>query len=114
MGGYVGVLTTVVEVKNGSQVFKDISVVREFPRVFPKDLPRFPTDREIEFSIGLVPGTNHMSKAPYRMVPIELKELKKQLEELLNKGFIHPSVPLWGATMVFVKKKDGSLRLCSD
>ena len=71
-----------------------------------------PPDREIEFSIDLLPGTAPISKAPYRMAPTELKELKEQLVELLDKRFIHPSASPWGALVLFVKKKDGSMRLC--
>ena len=67
---------------------------------------RLPFDREIEFAIDLVPGTTPISMAPYRMAPAELKELKLQLQELLEKGFIRPSVSPWGALVLFVKKKD--------
>src|SRR5262249_38028824 len=70
--------------------------------------------REIEFNIELLPGTNPISITPYRMAPIELKELKVQLQDLLDKGFIRPSSSPWGAPVLFVKKKDGSLRLCID
>ena len=69
----------------------DTPIVREFPDVFPEDLPGIPIDREIEFSIDLLPGTSPISKAPYRMAPTELKELKEQLQELLDKGFIRPN-----------------------
>ena len=93
---------------------EDVRVVREFPDVFPDDLPGLPPDREVNFSIDLAPDTSPISKAPYRMAPIELKELKVQLEELLLKGFIRPSVSPWGAPVLFVKKKDGTLRLCID
>jgi hypothetical protein len=92
----------------------EIPVVNEFPDVFPKDLPGLPPDREIEFAIVLIPGTKPIHKAPYRMAPMELKELKVQLKELEEKGFIRPSVSPWGAPVLFVKKKDGSLRLCVD
>ena len=92
----------------------DIPVVREFPDVFPEDLPGIPIDREIEFSIDLLPGTSPISKAPYRMAPTELKELKEQLQELLDKGFIRPSASPWGAPVLFMKKKDGTMRLCID
>jgi len=68
----------------------------------------------LEFAIELLPGTNPISKEPYRMAPTELEELKKQLQELLDKGLIQPSVSPWGAPVLFVKKKDGSLRLCMD
>uniref|UniRef100_A0A2N9HQ68 Retrotransposon gag domain-containing protein n=1 Tax=Fagus sylvatica TaxID=28930 RepID=A0A2N9HQ68_FAGSY len=84
-----------------------IWVVKEFPDVFPEDLPGLPPDREIEFSIDLLSGTTPISNAPYRMAPVELEELKKQLLELLDKGFIRPSVSHWGASVLFVKKEDG-------
>jgi len=87
---------------------EDIPIVREFPDVFPEDLSGLPPDREIEFSIDLLPGSSPISKAPYRMAPVELRELKAQLQELLDKGFIRPTVSPWGAHMLFVKKKDGS------
>ncbi|RVW80541.1 Retrovirus-related Pol polyprotein from transposon 17.6 [Vitis vinifera] len=93
---------------------EDIPIVREYPDVFPENLPGLPPEREVEFTINLVPGTGPMSKAPYRMAPMELKELKVQLQELLDKGFIRPSVSPWGAPVLFVKKKDGSMRLCID
>jgi hypothetical protein len=90
-----------------------IREVKEFPDVFPEDLPRLPPDREIEFSIDLLSGTTPISKAPYRMAPVELEELKRQQKELLDKGFISPSVSPWGAPVLFVKK-DGTMRLCID
>ena len=62
----------------------------------------------------MAPGTEPISKAPYRMTPLELKELKVQMEELVSKGFFRPSILPWGAPILFVKKKDGSLRLCID
>lgn len=88
--------------------------VNEFPYVFPGELPGLPPDRDIDFAIQVVPRTNPISKAPYRMSPIELQELKKQLKELEDKGFICPSVSPWGAPVLFVKKKDDNLRLCTD
>ena len=90
---------------------KDLPVVNEFNDVFPKDLPGLPPKREIEFEIELLPGTGPRSQAPYRMAPAELKELKVQLQELLDKGFIRPSFSPWGTPVLFVKKKDGTLRL---
>ncbi|KAL0549282.1 hypothetical protein IC582_013763 [Cucumis melo] len=81
---------------------------------FPEELPGLPPHREVEFAIELEPGTVPISRAPYRMAPAELKELKVQLQELLDKGFIRPSVSPWGAPVLFVKKKDGSMRLCID
>ena len=86
----------------------------EYPDVFPEELPGIPPVREIDFSVELVPGTAPISRAPYRMAASELAELKKQLAELLDKGFIRPSASPWGAPVLFVKKKDGSLRLCID
>jgi hypothetical protein len=92
----------------------ELPIVRDFVDVFPEELPGLPPDREIEFTIDLVPGTGPISKAPYRMAPLELRELKEQLQELLDRGFIRPSVSPWGAPVLFVKKKDGSMRLCID
>ncbi|KAL0550149.1 hypothetical protein IC582_014651 [Cucumis melo] len=89
-------------------------VVRDYPNFFSEELPELPPHREIEFAIELEPDTVPISKAPYRMAPAELKELKVQLQELLDKGFIRPSVSPWGAPVLFVKKKDGSMRLCID
>ncbi|WMV43384.1 hypothetical protein MTR67_036769 [Solanum verrucosum] len=90
------------------------SVVNEFPEVFPEDLPGVPPEREINFGIDLLPDTQPISIPPYRMAPAELKELKEQLKDLLDKGFIRPSISPWGALVLFVKKKDGSLRMCID
>ncbi|KAL0536771.1 hypothetical protein IC582_025732 [Cucumis melo] len=89
-------------------------VVRDYPDVFLEELPGLPPHRVIEFSIELEPGTVPISRAPYRMAPAELKELKVQLQELLDKGFIRPSVSPYGGPILFVKKKDGSMRLCID
>nr|XP_027187167.1 uncharacterized protein LOC113785005 [Cicer arietinum] len=95
-------------------VIRDVPIVCKFPKVFPEDVTSLPLEREIEFSIDLVPGTGPISMAPYRMSPLKLYELKKQLEELLDKQFIRPSVSPWGAHVLLVKKKDGSMRLCVD
>jgi hypothetical protein len=93
---------------------EDFPIVCEFPEVFPEDFSDVPPKREVEFSIDLVPGTRPVSMAPYRMSASELVELKKQLEELLAKRFVRPSVSPWGAPVLLVKKKDGSMRLCID
>jgi hypothetical protein len=93
---------------------KKIPVVYEYANVFPEELPGMPPDRDIEFTIKLQPGTTPISKRPYRMPPAELAELKKQLQELLDKCFIHPSTSPWGCSALFVKKKDENLRLCID
>jgi hypothetical protein len=91
-----------------------IPVVCEYPDVFPDELSGMPPDRDLEFAIELQPRTAPISKRPYRMPPAELAELKKQLQELLDKGFIRPSTSPWGCPVLFVKKKDESLRLCVD
>ena len=91
-----------------------VPVVQEFLDVFPSDLPGVPPDRDIDFAIDLEPGTKPISIPPYRMAPAELKELKDQLQDLLSKGFIRPSVSPWGAPVLFVKKKDGTMRMCID
>nr|GFD04452.1 putative reverse transcriptase domain-containing protein [Tanacetum cinerariifolium] len=92
----------------------DQPIVSELPDVFPDELPGIPPVREVEFNIELIPGAEPISKAPYRMAPVELKELKDQLQELLERGFIRPSVSPWGVPVLFVKKTDGSMRLCID
>ncbi|KAM2154836.1 hypothetical protein ACFX1Q_046598 [Malus domestica] len=92
----------------------EVGVVRHYPNVFPDDLPGLPPDRDVEFSIDLLPGTDPISLTAYRMAPAELRELKIQLQELLDKGFIQPSSSPWGAPVLFVRKKDGTLRLCID
>ena len=107
-------LAHVVDTNTNPTKLEDIPIVREFPDVFPDDLPGMPPDRDIEFNIDTIPGTTPISIPPYRMAPVELKELKKQLIELLEKGFIRPSVSPWGAPVLFVKKKDGTMRLCID
>ena len=93
---------------------ESVSIVNEFLDVFPEDLPGIPLKREIDFRIDLLPDTNPISIPPYRMAPAELKELKEQLKDLLDKGFIRPSKSPWGAPVLFVRKKDGSLRMCID
>ena len=89
----------------------DVLVGCEFPDVFPDELPGLPPHREIEFYIDVVPNTAPISLSPYRMAPAELKELKEQLQELMDKGFIRPNTSPWGALVLFLKKKDGTLRL---
>jgi hypothetical protein len=93
---------------------KKIPVVSEYADVFPDELPGMTPDWDIEFTIQLQPGTTPISKRPYRMPPVELAELKNQLQELLDKGFIRPSTSPWGCPALFVKKKDESLSLCID
>jgi hypothetical protein len=93
---------------------EDIRVVREYPNVFPEELPGMPLDRDIEFLIELLPGTPPISKRPYSMPINELVELKKKIVELQAKGFIQPSSSPWGAPVLFVEKKDGTQRMCVD
>ena len=112
--GCQGYLAFVVDRRQERTRPEDIPIVKEFPDVFQDDISGLPPDREVEFTIDLIPGTEPISIPPYRMSPAELRELKAQLEELLSKGFIQPSISPWGAPVLFVKKKDGSLRLCID
>jgi hypothetical protein len=93
---------------------QDIPVVCEFLDVFPEDLPGLPLERDVEFVIELKPGTTPISRTSYRMPPNELAELKTQLQDLLEKGFIRPSSSPWGCPAIFVKKKDQTLRMCVD
>ncbi|GJR26117.1 putative reverse transcriptase domain-containing protein [Tanacetum coccineum] len=92
----------------------DSNVVTDFLEVFPEDLPGLPPARPVEFQIDLIPGAAPVARAPYRLAPSEMKELSEQLQELSNKGFIRPSSSPWGAPVLFVKKKDGSFRMCID
>jgi hypothetical protein len=92
----------------------DHPILREYKYVFPEEVPGLPPRRDIDFSIELVPGTVPMSRAPYRMSTPEIVELKLQLKEMLEKCYIWPSVSLWGAPALFMKKKDGTLKLCID
>ncbi|GKG27793.1 hypothetical protein Tco_0406120, partial [Tanacetum coccineum] len=87
----------------------DVPVIQDSPEVFPEELPRLPPPRKVEFCIDLIPGATPVARTPYRLAPSEIKELSKQLQELLEKGFIRPSLSPWGASVLFVKKKDGSL-----
>ncbi|KAL0539804.1 hypothetical protein IC582_024025 [Cucumis melo] len=112
--GTWSILESVMDTKEVDVSLSSEPVVRDYPHVFPEELPGLPPHREIEFAIELEPGTVPISRAPYRMAPTELKELKVQLQELLDKGFIRPSVSPWGALVLFVKKKDGSMCLCID
>ncbi|GJZ64869.1 putative reverse transcriptase domain-containing protein [Tanacetum coccineum] len=103
-----------MSVKASDKKQEDIVVVRDFPEVFPDDLSGLPPIREIEFRIELIPGATPVAKSPYRLAPSELEELSGQLKELQDKGFIRPSSSPWGAPILFVKKKDGSFRMCID
>ncbi|GJT61750.1 putative reverse transcriptase domain-containing protein [Tanacetum coccineum] len=103
-----------VENKSEEKRLEDVPIVQDFPEVFPEDLPGLPPTRQVEFQIDLVPGAAPVARAPYRLAPSEMKELSEQLKELSDKGFIRPSSSPWGAPVLFVKKKDGSFRMCID
>ncbi|GJW84289.1 putative reverse transcriptase domain-containing protein [Tanacetum coccineum] len=107
-------LAHVTEKKPKEKRLEDVPVIRDFPEVFPDDLPGLPPPRQVEFRIDLVPGAAPVARAPYRLAPSEMRELSEQLRELLEKGFIRPSSSPWGAPVLFVKKKDGSFRMCID
>ncbi|GJR41116.1 putative reverse transcriptase domain-containing protein [Tanacetum coccineum] len=102
------------EDKSEGKQLKDVPIVRDFPKVFPEDLPGLPPARPVEFQIDLIPGAAPVARAPYRLAPSKMKELSEQLQELSDKGFIRPSSSPWGAPVLFVKKKDGSFRMCID
>nr|GFD15628.1 putative reverse transcriptase domain-containing protein [Tanacetum cinerariifolium] len=93
---------------------EEIVVVKEFPKVFLNDLLGLPPLQDIELWIELIPGVVPIAKSPYRLAPFELEELSGQLKELQDKGFIRPSSSPWGALVLFLKKKDGTFRMCVD
>ncbi|KAG8473117.1 hypothetical protein CXB51_035070 [Gossypium anomalum] len=93
---------------------ESVRTIKEFQDVFSEELPGLPPNREVEFGIDLLPGTAPVSIAPYRIAPKELVELKAQIKELLDRGFIRPSISPWGAPVLFVKKKDGTMQMCID
>ena len=107
-------LAYVIETEKARPSVFDILNVSDFQDVFPEELPGLPPQREIKFAIDIIRGATPTSITPYQMALLELKKLKLQLQELLEKGFIHSSVSPWGAPVLFVKKKDGTLRLCID
>ncbi|GJV39016.1 hypothetical protein Tco_1417456 [Tanacetum coccineum] len=104
----------VMEKKSVLKRLEDIPVVREFPEVFPEDLPGLPPVRQIEFQIDLIPRATLVARAPYRLAPSKMQELSDQLQELADRSFIQPSTSPYGAPVLFVKKKDGSFRMCID
>ena len=89
-------------------------IVCEYEDVFSDELPGLPPPTDVDFRIELHLGTSPISMTPHRMAPVELQELKVQIQELLGKGFIRPSTSPWGAPVLFAKKKDKTLRLCID
>ncbi|KAK1419444.1 hypothetical protein QVD17_28611 [Tagetes erecta] len=112
--GHFAFLAHVTETPSEPKRLDEIPVVCDYPDVFPEDLPGLPPQRQVEFQIELTPGAAPIARAPYRLAPAELQELSKQLQELLDKGFIRPSSSPWGAPVLFVKKKDGTFRMCID
>ncbi|KAE8715075.1 hypothetical protein F3Y22_tig00110187pilonHSYRG00520 [Hibiscus syriacus] len=112
--GYETFIACILNTKGSLSTIEEIRTVSEFPDVFLEELPGLPHDREAEFEIETYPGSSPISMAPYRMAPKELKELKVQLQELFDRGFIRHSTSPWGAPVLFVKKNDGSLKLCID
>ncbi|XP_071900995.1 uncharacterized protein [Coffea arabica] len=111
--GAQGFLAFLINTPADKLKIEDVPVVSEYLDVFPDELVNLPPEREVEFEVNLCPGASPISKTPYRMAPAELKELKLQLQDLLERGFIHESGSPWGAPVLFVKKKDGTLRLCA-
>ena len=110
--GYLYHLVWVKDSSLETPFLESVPVVCEFPEVFPKDLLGVPPEREIDFGIDLLLDTQPIP--PYRIAPAELKKLKEQFKDLLDKGFIRPSISPWGVPILFVKKKDCSLRMCID
>ncbi|GJZ70395.1 putative reverse transcriptase domain-containing protein [Tanacetum coccineum] len=108
------VTTKKAEDKSKEKRLEDVPIVQDFPEVFPEDLSGIPPTQQVEFQIDLMPGDAPVARAPYRLAPSEMKELSDQLKELSDKGFIRPSSSPWGASVLFVKKKDGSFRMCID
>ncbi|GJV42415.1 hypothetical protein Tco_1420855 [Tanacetum coccineum] len=107
-------LAHVTEKKSKEKRLKDVSVIRDFPKVFPEDLPGLPPPRQVEFRIDLISGIAPVVRAPYRLAPSEMTKLPVQQQGLLEKGSIRPSSSPWGAPVLFVKKKDISCRMCID
>ncbi|KAI3696894.1 hypothetical protein L6452_29499 [Arctium lappa] len=107
-------LAYVIDAKLEKSKLEDVKIVQEYSDVFPDDLPGLPPDRQVEFRIDLMPGAAPIAKAPYRLAPSEMQEMVAQLQELFEKGFIRPSSSPWGAPVLFVKKKDGTMRMCID
>ena len=107
-------LALVLDSKRGQVNLENIPVIKEFPDVFLEELPGLPLEREVDMSIEVIQGTTPISRAPYRTTPTELKELKTQLQELLNKGFVRPSVSPWGAPgFFFLPKRKMALSGCA-
>ncbi|GKE81401.1 putative reverse transcriptase domain-containing protein [Tanacetum coccineum] len=107
-------LAHVTEKTSKEKRLEDLPVICDFPEVFPEELPGLLPPRQVEFQIDLVPRAAPVARAPYRLAPSNMRELSIQLQELLEKGFIRLSSSPWGEPVLFVKKKDGSFRMCVD
>ncbi|KAI3686844.1 hypothetical protein L1987_80533 [Smallanthus sonchifolius] len=112
--GHTAILALVAEQLSEEKKIDDIPIVHDYLEVFPEDLLGLPPHRQVEFQIDLAPGAAPIARAPYRLAPSELQELSTQLQELLDKGFIRPSLSPWGSSVLFFKKKDGTFRMCID
>ncbi|KAI3704072.1 hypothetical protein L1987_74279 [Smallanthus sonchifolius] len=110
--GHIAILALITGQPSEEKKIDDIPIICNFPKVIPEYLPGLSPHRQIEFQIDLAPGAAPIARAPYRLAPSELQELSTQLQELLDKGFIRPSSSPWGALVLFVKKKDGTFRMC--
>ncbi|GJV65889.1 putative nucleotidyltransferase, ribonuclease H, partial [Tanacetum coccineum] len=110
----VGKTKTLMSTEANEPKLRDIPIVRDFEDVFPDDLSGLPPQQQVEFRIELIPGAMPVAKSPYQLSPLEMQELSEQLQELQDKGFIRPSHSPWEAPVLFVKKKDGSFRMCID
>nr|GFA62498.1 putative reverse transcriptase domain-containing protein [Tanacetum cinerariifolium] len=108
------ITTKTIKDKSEEKRLENVLIFRDFSEVFLEDLPGLPPTRQVEFQINLIPGAAPVARAPYRLAPSEMKELSDQLQELSDKGFIRPSSSPWGASVLFVKKKDGSFGMCID
>nr|GEU37690.1 putative reverse transcriptase domain-containing protein [Tanacetum cinerariifolium] len=107
-------IAQVMETKSDEKRLENIPVVKEFPEVFPEDLPGLPPVHQVKFQIDLIPGATPVARSPYRLAHSKMQELSDQLQELADQGFIRPSSSPWGAHVLFVKKKDGSFKMCID
>nr|GEU97624.1 putative reverse transcriptase domain-containing protein [Tanacetum cinerariifolium] len=107
--GCYAYIAYVIDTSFKKKSVEDVPIVNEFLDVFPEHLLGIPPERQVEFRIDLILGATYIAKTPYRLALSEMKELMSQLQELLDKGFIRPSSSPWGALILFIKKKDGSM-----
>nr|GEX67094.1 putative reverse transcriptase domain-containing protein [Tanacetum cinerariifolium] len=112
-GNQAGNVNALAKVYAVRERLEDVPNVQDFPKVFPEDFLSFPSTRQVEFQIDMIPGAAPVAREPYRLALSKMKELSDQLKELSDKGFIRPNSSPWGAPVLFVKKKDGSFRMCN-